>query len=70
MALYRPDYKLIEADKVLKELDPSIKENELILYYIDDKNKRIEKLREEIKEYQEFFKQLDKFLPNKNPIFK
>lgn len=70
MTLYRPDYKLIEADKVLKELDLSIKENELILYYIDDKNKKIEKLREEIKEYQEFFKQLDKFLPNKNPIFK
>lgn len=70
MAHYRPDYKLIEADKVLKELDTSIKENELILYYINDKNKRIEKLREEIKEYQDFFKQLDKFLPNKNPIFK
>jgi predicted RNase H-like nuclease (RuvC/YqgF family) len=70
MALYRPDYRLREAKEIIDALDTSIKEYELIDYYIKKKEERIKRLEAEVKEYNEWFKQLDRFLPNKNPIFK
>jgi Tfp pilus assembly protein PilO len=70
MALYRPDYKLIEAKKHINSLDLSVKENDLIHYYIKKNEERLENLRKENDEYREWFKRLDRFLPNKNPIFK
>jgi hypothetical protein len=37
MALYRPDYRLREAKEIIDALDTSIKEYELIDYYIKKK---------------------------------
>jgi thiamine kinase-like enzyme len=70
MALYKPDYRLREAKEIIDSFDTSIKEYELIDYYIKKKEERIKHLEAEVKEYNEWFKQLDRFLPNKNPIFK
>jgi hypothetical protein len=70
MALYKPDYRLQEAKDVIDNLNLSVKENELIHYYIQKKEERIKRLEAEVKEYNEWFKQLDRFLPNKNPVFK
>ena len=69
MALYRPDYKLQEAKKLIDSLDDS-KENELIKYYIQKDKEWIEKQNELLKEYRDFFDKLDRFLPNRNPVFR
>ena len=69
MALYRPDYKLQKAKKLIESLDDS-EENELIKYYIQKKEEWIEEQNKRLKEYQAFFDKLDRFLPNKNPVFR
>ena len=69
MALYRPDYKLQEAKKLIDSLDDS-KENELIKYYIQKKQDWIDEQDKKLKEYRDFFDKLDRFLPNKNPVFR
>jgi hypothetical protein len=68
MALYRPDYKLQEAKKLIDNLDDS-KENELIKYYIQKDKEWIEKQNEQLKEYRDWFEKLDRFLPNKNQVY-
>ena len=68
MALYRPDYKLQEAKKLIDSLDDS-KENELIKYYIQKDKEWIEKQSEQLKEYRDWFDKLDRFLPNKNKVY-
>lgn len=68
MALYRPDYKLQEAKKLIDSLDDS-KENELIKYYIQKDKEWIEKQSEQLKEYRDWFDKLDRFLPNKNQVY-
>ena len=68
MALYRPDYKLQEAKKLIDSLDDS-KENELIKYYIQKDKEWIEKQNEQLKEYRDWFEKLDRFLPNKNQVY-
>jgi hypothetical protein len=68
MALYRPDYKLQEAKKLIDSLDDS-KENELIKYYIQKKQDWIDEQDKKLKEYRDFFDKLDRFLPNRNPVF-
>jgi FAD/FMN-containing dehydrogenase len=68
MALYRPDYKLQEAKKLIDSLDGS-KENELIKYYIKKDKERIEKQSEQLKEYRDWFDKLNRFLPNKNQVY-
>lgn len=65
MALYRPDYKLQEAKKLIGSLVNS-KENELIKYYIQKKQARINEQDKKLKEYRDFFDKLDRFLPNRN----
>jgi hypothetical protein len=65
MALYRPDYKLQEAKKLIDSL-----ENELIKYYIQKKQDWIDEQDKKLKEYRDFFDKLDRFLPNRNPVFR
>ena len=69
MALYRPDYKLQEAKKLIDSLDDS-KDNELIKYYIQKKQDWIDEQDKKLKEYRDFFDKLDRFLPNRNPVFR
>jgi hypothetical protein len=69
MALYRPDYKLQEAKKLIDSLDDS-KENELIKYYIQKKQDWIDEQDKKLQEYRDFFDKLDRFLPNRNPVFR
>ena len=67
--LYKRDYKYEEAKKIIDSLDDS-KENELIKYYIQKKEDWIKEQNDRLKEYHDFFKMLDHFLPNRNPIYK
>lgn len=67
MALYRPDYKLQKAIKLLEGLDLKDENNALIIYYIDDLKDRNKLLREQIDEYQEVFDRMSKFLPSGKP---
>lgn len=66
MILY-PDHKLKDAIKFIDNLDDS-KENELIKYYILQKDNHIKEQNKLIEEYRDFFNKLNKFLPNKNSI--
>jgi hypothetical protein len=63
MALYIPDYKLQKAKKLIDSLDNS-EENELIKYYILKKDEWIEEQNKRLKEYQEVFDKMSKFLPS------
>lgn len=67
MALYQPDYKLSDAKKAIDELDPKNKKNELILYFIKNKDVRIKELETQLDEYRKFFKTMSKFLPSHSP---
>lgn len=67
MAIYRPDYKMREASKIVSELGDSEKD-EHIKYYIQKKQEQINKQDDELAEYRKFFKQMDRFLPNKNMV--
>jgi len=69
MAFYKPDYKLQKAKKLIDSLDNS-EENELIKYYIQKKEEWIEEQNDRLKEYRDFFDKLDRFLPNRNPVFR
>ncbi len=64
MAIYRPDYKLEKAKKLIDSLDKS-EENELIKYYIQKKDEWIEKQNKMLEEYQEVFDKMGKFLPRR-----
>jgi len=68
MALYRPDYRLQEAKKLIDNLNDS-KENGLIKYYIQKDKEWIEKQNEQLKEYRDWFEKLERFLPNKNQVY-
>jgi len=68
MAIYRPDYKLKKAKKLIDNLDDS-KENELIKYYIKKDKELIEKQNEQLKEYRDWFNKLDRFLPNNKQVY-
>jgi len=69
MALYRRDPMLVEAIKLVDNLDDS-KDNMLIKYYIEHQKSRNGELQKRLEEYQDFFRTLDKFLPNKYPVFR
>ena len=66
MALYKPDYKLQKAKKLIDSLDNS-EHNELIKYYIQKKDEQAKQQNKIIKEYQEFFDKMSKFLPSVRP---
>ena len=61
MAVYRPDYRLQKAKKLIDSLDNSA-DNELIKYYIKKKDEWIEQQDKRLKEYQEVFDKMSKFL--------
>jgi len=66
MAVYRPDYRLQKAKKLIDSLDNSA-DNELIKYYIKKKDEWIEQQDKRLKEYQEVFDKMSKFLPSGRP---
>ena len=63
MALYNPDYQLINARKVIDALDINDERDKLIKYYCDKEKEHIKKLQAQIKEYNDFFNTLGKFIP-------
>jgi len=80
MAFHRPDPKLRHAINVLENLKDPNKELprsqqdltpeeklELLVYLVDQKQEWIEELQARIKEYQEVFNQIGKFVPAKGP---
>ena len=80
MALHRPDPKWSQALNVLENLkdpnkalprsqqDLTLEEKlELLVYLVDKKDLWIEELQARIKEYQEVFNQIGKFVPAKGP---
>lgn len=66
MAVINPDYKLEKASKYIKNLGDS-DENELIKYYIEKKDEIIERQREQLREYQDIFDKIGKFIPYNSP---
>ena len=65
MARYKKDYKLEEAIKLINELENN-HDNELIRYYVDHLKDHVYKQHSTIGKYEEFFKQLNRFLPKQN----
>lgn len=66
MSIYRPDYKIVKAIKLIENLDNS-EESELIKYFVISQNKMIEEQNKQLKEYQDVFNMIGKFLPNTKP---
>jgi hypothetical protein len=67
MAVYTPDFEFLKAKKLIEELDTS-EQSRLIRYYIGVKDEIIKRQNEQLSEFYDWFAQLDRFLPNKNPI--
>lgn len=67
MAIYRPDYKLEKATKLVKTLTNENERDELIKYYIEKHKEWHDKDKERLKEYQEVFDKMSKFLPSGRP---
>ncbi len=72
MAIYKPDYKLQEAIKIIKSLDTKDHRDEHIKYYISNMEKNMKNKDTEIKKYKDFFETLSSFLPFKklNPTIR
>lgn len=69
MAYYRPDLKLRKANEYIESLDDS-EESNLIRYALKKKDERIEEQGNKLKDYHDWFKNLDRFLPNRNTVYK
>ena len=65
MAIYRPDYQLEKAKKIINNLKKT-EDNKLIKYYINSLEDLIKDRDEIISKYRDWFHQMDKFLPSKN----
>lgn len=65
MALYNPDYKYVEAKKVIEELGDSEKDM-AIKYYIEKHKEWHEEDKKLIERYSNFFKTLNSLLPKSN----
>ena len=65
MAIYRPNYKLLEAKKVIDNLSDS-ENDELITYYIEHQQDTIIAQNRKIEKYKEFFNTFNSFLPKSN----
>lgn len=75
MAIYTPDYKYIKGKKLTDTLVPVEKTCTLtqgecsdIKYYVDRKDEHIQKLEERLKEYQEVFNAIGRFIPSGNKV--
>lgn len=64
MAHYIPDYKLEKATKLVDSLTDENERDELIKYYIKKHKEYHDKDKRRLKEYQEVFDKMGKFLPN------
>lgn len=66
MAIRGPqlEHKIRLAKKELERGSPHVK------WYVEYLDSVIEEKESTIREYQDFFKKLDKFLPNKNHVYK
>lgn len=62
MGIYRRDYKLESAKKLIDNLKET-EENNLIKYYIENKDQTIQDQRKEIEKYRNFFSTLNRLLP-------
>jgi len=69
MAIYKPDYTLIDAQEVVDKLGDSRKD-QLIKYYITNKESRIAQLENIIEKYRKFFDLMDELLPNNDRTLK
>ena len=67
MTLYSPDYKLEKATKLVESLTNENEKDELIKYYIKKHKEFHDKDKEMVKEYQEVFDKMSKFLPSGRP---
>ena len=64
MALYQPDYQLIEAQKIIKKLDELDKKEGFILYYINHLKGLLEEANKRNEKYQRIFNLMSEFLPD------
>jgi len=69
MAIYKPDYTLIEAKEVVDKLGDSRKD-QMIKYYITNKESEIVQLKNIIDKYENFFKLMNELLPNNDRTLK
>ena len=79
MAYHRPDHKLVQANNLLKSMKGEMdlprsmegitqeERDDLILYLIKSKEEYIESQNERLKEYQDVFNAIGKFVPHKGP---
>ena len=65
---YNPDYKYDKARKLYESLPVAEIEDdvELLRYLLTIKDKQINELNEEIREYQDIFNKIGKFIPYKD----
>lgn len=68
MAHYIPDFKYEEAMRVVESLDPNNERDALLKYYIEKNRRWYQEQSDLLKEYQDIFEKIDRFLPNRNPI--
>lgn len=75
MAHYTPDYKFIKGRQLVESLIPvnatttlTREECSDIKYYVDKKDEQILKLQKQVKEYQEVFTALGRFIPSGNKV--
>lgn len=64
--LYTPDHKYLKAQKVVKNLGGD-ERDDLIVYYIQKQDEHLEQLNSRIKEYQEVFDAMSKFIKPRKP---
>jgi len=68
MTLLVEDYTLNKAIELVKNMEEG-EEKILIEYYIANLNGRIEANNAIIREYDDWFRKMNQFLPSNNPVF-
>lgn len=73
MALYRPNPALERGKKSFERLaageDLNVEDKANITYYVYYLKSQIDSKDKKLEEYRDFFKMLDKLLPNKNVVY-
>ncbi len=67
MALYRRDYEYEKANKVIESLDENDERDRAILYYIRKNKEWSDRKDERLREYQEIFDAMSKFISPRKP---
>lgn len=68
MAFYTPDFKYEDAMKIVESLDPNNERDAALIYYIEKHKRWYDEQSALLKEYQDVFDKIDRFLPNRNPV--